>query len=33
MEDVVKMINRKEEGGDGLADELMERFEEERKAK
>ncbi len=33
MEDVVKMINRKEEGGEGLADELMERFEEERKAK
>lgn len=33
MEDVVKMINRKEEGGDGLANELMERFEKERAGK
>ncbi len=27
MEEVIKMINRKEEGGEGLADELIERFE------
>lgn len=31
MEEVIKMINRKEEGGEGKADELIARFEEERK--
>ncbi len=33
MEDVIKMINRKEEGGEGLADELIERFESGRETK
>lgn len=32
MEDVIKMINRKEEGGEGLADELIQKFENGRKA-
>lgn len=32
MEDIVKMINKKDEGGEGLADELIERFEKGRKA-
>ena len=31
MEDIIKVINTKEEGGEGRADELIERFEETRK--
>ncbi len=31
MEDIIKVINTKEEGGEGRADELIERFEEMRK--
>lgn len=33
MEDVIKMINRREEGGEGLADDLIARYEEERNEK
>ena len=31
MEDIIKMINRKDEGGEGMSDELIEKFEEVRR--
>lgn len=33
MEDIIKMINRREEGGEGMADELIARYEESRNEK